>query len=639
MALNVAESLEGGKPVLIEAGTGIGKSLAYLVPAICWASENRKRVVVSTYTKALQDQLFTKDLPALREVLGADFSYSCLFGAENYVSLRRMHRAYGEAKSGLFPAETGRGLEALVDWAKTTRTGLRMELERAPSLEAWMEARRDPDDCLGKDCPHYRECFYFRARRQALESHILVVNHSLLFAGLASGRWVLPRPDALILDEAHTMEDVASESAGMRVTRGGALRLMSEIAGGPRGPGLVARLKNVDALTADNISRVAGETRDHLDRFFQDLQRTLRGKRENAYRLTLPLSVPQSLLRLTRDLSAYLREGHREVTREGDAEEAVRIRSYVTRVETLGTAVKELAGTGAEHTVYWAEKGTAKRGPAPIALRSAPLEVGPYLRENLFVDGLPVVLTSATLTVARSFEHFRRRLGLEGLGDEFRYLSPFDYAARSLLYVPREMPDPKNEAPQFSQAIADKVLEVLRVTSGATMVLCTSYDTVRRVKETVRAERPELTVLSQDEGGAGSLLRKFRKTKGAVLVGTASFWQGVDLPGESLICVVVTRLPFEVPDNPVVEARCEWIEQNGGNAFLEYSLPSAVLMFRQGFGRLIRTKTDWGVVAVLDPRLNTRRYGRMFTASLPPIRMLDNLREVAAFVARHRPTH
>lgn len=636
MALRVAEALESGTAVIIEAGTGIGKSLAYLVPAVYWATANGKRVIVSTYTKALQDQLMTKDLPTLRRVLGLDFSFSSLYGADNYVSLRRLYRAYEEASSGLFSRKTSSDLEGLVEWVETTRTGLRMELAREPGGEAWQESRRDPDDCLGKECPYYRKCFYFRARREARESCILVVNHALLFAGLASEWWVLPRPDAVVLDEAHTIEDVASESAGMRITRGGVLRLMSEIAGSERRPGLAHRLKNVDPHTAENIEHLAAALGDQLNLFFKEIQKGLKGKSENACRLVLPLKIPERLLRQTSDLAAYLREAQKEANYAGDPDEAARVRSYVTRVEGLAGALKELSGKGAEMTVYWAERGVAKRGPAPIAIRSAPLEVGDYLRENLFLEGLPVILTSATLTVAGSFEHFRRRIGLEDHGQEFRYASPFDYATQVVVWLPPEMPDPREEAQDYADAVTDMVVRLLEVTGGSTMVLCTSYATVRQVRVTVKAEMPDLMVLSQDEGAAGALLKRFRQSPKAVLIGTASFWQGVDLPGETLICVVVTRLPFEVPDNPVVAARCEWIEQKGGNAFREYSLPNAVLLFRQGFGRLIRTKSDWGIVAVLDPRLKTRQYGRIFRASLPPIRMTESLGDVEKFVARHR---
>ncbi|MHA2621781.1 MAG: ATP-dependent DNA helicase [bacterium JZ-2024 1] len=636
MALNVTDALEAGTPVLIEAGTGIGKSLAYLVPSIYWATAHNKRVIVSTYTKALQDQLFAKDLPMLQKVMDSEFSFSCMYGAENYVSLRRLHRAYAEARSGLFSLGTTVGLEALVDWANQTKTGLRMELEDAPPPEAWAEARRDPDDCMGKDCPYFRTCFYFRARRQARESHILVVNHALLFASLASDWWVFPRPDALVLDEAHTIEDVISESLGMRITRHGATRLMTEIGGGPRGPGIVARLKNADPLTLENIRAISSDLREALERFFGDVQRALPDKAQNAYRLSLPVATfPPGLLWSLKNLSAYLKEAEREAVVAGDVQEALRIRSYVKRVEGLASAFNELSGKGASMTVYWVERGNATNGALPLAIRSAPLEVGPFLQQKLFVEGFPVVMTSATLTVAGSFVHFRRRCGLEGVGIQFRYPSPFDYARQSLLWMPPAMPDPHHEPEAYNDAVTREILDILGVTSGATMVLCTSYATVERVSEVVRETRPDLTVLSQCDTEAGTLLRLFRKKQNAVLIGTASFWQGVDLPGEVLICVVVTRLPFEVPDNPVVEARREWIERNGGNAFLEYSLPHAVLMFRQGFGRLIRTRSDWGIVAVLDPRLNTRRYGRMFIDSLPPMPKTTDLREVAAFIAKN----
>jgi len=637
MALDVAEALESGKPVLIEAGTGIGKSLAYLVPIIYWATENHKRAVISTYTKALQDQLFTKDLPTLQRVLGMNFAYSCLFGSENYVSLRRLNRSHEEAVSGLFPAETARGLASLMQWAQFTQTGLKMEIDPPPNAEAWSEARRDTDDCMGKNCPSYQDCFYFRARRRAFESHILVVNHSLLFAALASGWWVFPCPDAIVLDEAHTIEDVASESAGMRLTRGGALRLMTEIMGGRRGLGLVARLTRVDKDTLNNISHYATEVHDLLDRFFQDVQRTLRTKGEHASRFTPPLNVPSAALSGLKDLAAYLKEGAREATNAGDVQEATRIRSYVQRVERLAGELRELSGPGADLTVYWAEWGPPRRRPIPVILRSAPLEVGPYLRENLFVEGLPVVLTSATLTVAGSFEHLRRRIGLDEGVQERRYGSPFDYPRIAVMWTPTEIPDPREAPEEYASAVEENLLSVLRVTSGATMVLCTSYDMVRRLTVAVGRERPDLRVFSQEAStGAGAVLKKFRRARNAVLIGTSSFWQGVDLPGETLICVVITRLPFEVPDNPMVEARCDWIEKNGGNPFFEYSLPNAVLMFRQGFGRLIRTRKDWGVFAVLDPRLKTRRYGRTFVRSLPNLFQTDDLQAVAAFVAYHR---
>jgi len=634
MADAVAEAFLNSEPLLVEAGTGVGKSFAYLVPAIHWAKMYFKRVVVSTYTRTLQDQLVSKDLPSLRKALGFSFSYASLYGAENYLSLRRMNRALDHSRAGLFEQGIRDSLKELVDWSHTTRTGLRSELNPPPSLSIWMLARRDPNDCMGKECPYFPRCFYFRAKREAFNADILIVNHALFFANLATDWSIFPKPDAVIFDEAHTLEDVVAEAMGIRVSSPAARRLMVDIKHPTQKKGLIYRMPGVADQTKDEIISASDKARVELERFFQSLPNQFPWNEKSSFRIRKPPAFPPALSLSLGRLVVALRQAEEEA-REDFLETSLEIHSLAERVDRLQKDLQNFLTLSSPHTVYWLERISGSRSQENLELRSAPLEVAEHLRHTLFSSGFPAVLTSATLTVNRSFSHLRQRLGLVN-GKEAQYGSPFDYPTQALLYVARDILDPKEKPEEYEEKVNQRVLEILQHTNGATLILCTSIRVVKQLTERIKGKFPQMQIFSQGNRDPAQILSQFRQTPNAVLVGTTTFWQGVDVPGEGLICVVITRLPFEVPEDPLTEGRCEWIEECGGNPFQDYSLPNAVLLFRQGFGRLIRSHKDWGVVAVLDPRVTTKSYGEVFLNSLPNVRITSSMTDLSEFIRRHR---
>ncbi len=635
MAVAVCKALEKGERLLVEAGTGVGKSFAYLTPVIFWAKNHHKRVVVSTCTRTLQAQLVKKDLPALRSALGLSFCFASLYGMENYLSLRRMKRALQHTQEGLFPSAIRSSLKRIAEWSERTRTGLRSELSPALSSAGWQLARRDSNDCMGKECPEYQNCFYFRAKREALHSDILVVNHALFFANLCTDFSVFPKPDAVIFDEAHRLEDVVAEAMGIRVSRAGVRRLLADIKHPTQRRGLIWRMPTVEERVVEAIADACDHSREEMELFFRNLQRELPFDERTSIRIRKPLAVPSTLLQWLEKLWAFLRSAEKQARANDLLDFALEIHSFAERIHQLHKDLMDFFTLASEKTVYWIERSPGFPGRENLELRSAPLRVAELLNATLFSLPMPIVLTSATLTVEGSFHHFRQRLGVSG-GSEALFSSPFDYRNRALLYLASDISDPKEETNAFEDQVKQRVVEILRLTRGGTMVLCTSYRAVKQIAEAIRMKLPHLFLLVQGQGDPASLLATFRANDGAVLVGTTSFWQGVDVPGERLICVVIARLPFEVPDDPLTEGRCEWIEQHGGNPFLQYSLPNAVLMFRQGFGRLIRTQKDWGIVSVLDPRITTKSYGQIFLNSLPLCRRTNSLEVFQRFLQAYR---
>ncbi len=633
MAEAVSEAFLNSEPLLVEAGTGVGKSFAYLVPAIYWAKMYFRRVVVSTYTRTLQEQLVHKDLPNLRKALGVSFSYTSLYGAENYLSLRRLNHAFEHSRAGLFGQDIQDSLQELLKWSQTTRSGLRSDLRLSPPLSIWSLARRDPNDCMGKECPYFPNCFYFRAKRDASHVDILVVNHALFFTNLHTDWSIFPKPDAVVFDEAHTLEDVVAETMGIRLSWSGIRRLMMDIHHPTQKKGLTFRMRGVADSTKEMVNSACAHAGEELEHFFNSLHKSFPLTEKSSFHIRKPLPVSHTLSPALGHLEISLRRAEEEA-HEDFPEVSLEIHSFAERVHRLHQDLQNFSTLSDPHTVYWLERISGYRRQENLELRSAPLEVAEHLKTTLFVSNLPIIFTSATLTVNRSFHYLRQRLGIIN-AEEARYGSPFDYLTQALLYVAGDIPDPKEKPEEYEEKVNQRVVEILQHTNGATLILCTSFRVVRQLTEKIEAKFPRMKVFSQGNGDPARILSQFRQSPSAVLVGTTSFWQGIDVPGESLICVIITRLPFEVPDDPLTEGRCERIEECGGNPFLEYSLPNAVLMFRQGFGRLIRSQKDWGVVAVLDPRISTKSYGEIFLNSLPGARITSSMKDLSEFIQKH----
>ncbi|MGE0451033.1 MAG: ATP-dependent DNA helicase [Vicinamibacterales bacterium] len=623
MAGRVAHVFERGGVLLAEAGTGTGKTLAYLVPAIL----SRQRVLVSTGTKNLQEQIYLKDIPTLQQALSVPFTVCCMKGRANYLCLHRLEQVSegsGDASREIF-------LPMVQAWATRTESGDRAELEDLPEdLPFWNEVSATAETCLGTECPRYEDCFVTRMRRQAAASDVVIVNHHLLCADASVRRStfgeVIPACSHAVVDEAHQLEDVATQYFGVAVST---FRL-EEIARDVErllGSGIEGLLERA------RIQQTVDRVRDHARAFFADLAawhrsadrfggeqrvRATSGSLERsaaaAGELTASLERLQSVL-------AGLQVPSDAGEKTADAA-PLEPAALARRAGEIRDELRFLLRAEDAAFVYFVEL----RGRG-VFLRAAPIDVSAIIHDLLLDRMRATVLTSATLTVDGRFDYIRGRLGV-GDAEEIRLPSEFDYATQTLLYLPPRMPDPRE--PGFALAAGRQVIELLKRSRGRAFVLFTSYATLRAV-QAVAELALDFPMFVQGTAPRSQLLKQFRETPHSVLFATSSFWQGVDVAGDALSCVVIDKLPFASPGDPVTAARIDAIRAAGGEPFSEYQVPLAVLTLQQGLGRLIRHRRDRGVLAVLDPRLRTKTYGRRFLASLPPAPIVQELAAVEAF--------
>ncbi len=603
MAEEIEAALRERRHLIVEAGTGTGKTLAYLVPAIL----DGRRVVISTGTKTLQEQLFYKDIPFLAQHFERPIRAAYLKGRNNYACRQKIYDA--EKEPVLEGLEEVADFEIIRKWEKTTQTGDRAEIRTLPeSSTVWakFDARREL--CAGQKCPQFERCFITLMRQRALESDIVIVNHHLFFADLALKEdefgAVIPDYAAVIFDEAHEIEDVAGQYFGVSVSSHQISEIERDIAALARRkgflePDLAAALESLDENSARFFSlfdKVEGRTGFPA--------KGLAGRHAEAY-----TDLRNSLKRLTARLELV----------ENKPEELVPI---LGRLLEATENLRFLVEAGDENYVYWIE-----RRNRTCLLQATPIDVAGILAERLFARQDTVILTSATLAVGGSFAYTQKRLGITSA----RTLSVeglFDYRKQALLYIPPHLPDPRSEA--FAEKAAVEIERLLAASQGRAFVLFTSYQQMQRIYDLL-AHRLEFPVLLQGTGPRTALLEEFRTTAGAVLFATASFWQGVDVPGPQLSLVIIDKLPFAAPSDPVVEARIRRIRQQGGDPFYEYQVPQAVLALKQGFGRLIRSRTDRGVLALLDGRVLKQNYGRVFLESLPDYSFTTEISDVEAF--------
>ncbi len=621
MAKAVERALTEHRHLIVEAGTGTGKTLAYLLPAL----RTGQRVIVSTGTKALQDQLFFRDIPFLETLLG-DLRVCYMKGRANYLCRHKLTTLRDQPiLSGLEEIDQYR---QIADWERTTETGDRAELSGMPESSAlWQKLDARSEACLGTTCPDYRRCFITEMRRRALESDIIIVNHHLFFADLsvkqeaaaAADAGILPDAAAVIFDEAHELEEVASSYFGLSVSN---LRF-EDLA------------RDIDTLLrgkegTDRIPAATQQLRERARLFFAALPITADGRH--------PFTEREQFLESSGDLYLAVRTTlqvlESEIDRLAGVDEAPGLMKRVTR---LRSELEFLLESNSSNMVYWMERrgvaGTSpiQKGAARSArhtfLQATPIDVSELLHELVFEQIPTVVLTSATLTVQGGFQHMRRRLGMTD-ARELVVPSHFRYGEQALLYLPPNMPDPRE--PDFQEAAARCIQRVLELSRGRAFCLFTSYNQMRILYERLLPVL-DYPILLHGTAPRKALLEEFRATPNAVLFGTSSFWQGVDVQGEALSCVIIDRLPFSVPTDPVVQARMKAIEEAGGRPFFDYQVPEAVLTLKQGFGRLIRSLEDRGVLVLLDPRVRRQRYGQTFLQSLPPYRMTDTITDVEAF--------
>ncbi len=619
MANSVARAFAASEHLVVEAGTGVGKSFAYLIPAVSLAANTNQTVVISTNTISLQEQLVTKDIPFLHQVLPRDFKAVLAKGRSNYLSRRRLNSLLTYERGLFDTVEEVEQVKQIVEWVEMTEDGSRADLSFQPKSNVWNKVASDRDNCLRRKCPTYDVCFYFKARNEMHEADLLVVNHHLLFSDLALRQidpsvGILPEYDYLVIDEAHHLEATATHHTSIEISNTRIKWLFDALHNDRNEGGTATRFDSSNLMDEVDVAREkTNQFFKVVEDYFADIETYTTTKRideDNIDEIFLqgnildePLSKIENTLKQLRD-NADTDDDEQELT------------SYYNQCRRLRDELDLMIRQPETDYIYWVETTSWGRTPR-ILLNATPVNVSKMLRENLFDVKESVVMTSATLATNNNFDYYKKRIGIETCR-ELLVHSPFNFKEQVKIHIPHSMPEPNSR--EFIPAAIREIKHYLEMTHGKAFVLFTSYKMMDEVYDEVAPHLAEIgiDVFKQGDGlSRTDMLQAFRDDTNSVLFGTSSFWEGVDVRGEALSNVVITKLPFEVPTHPIMEARVKQIKEQGGNEFLEFSLPEAILRLKQGFGRLIRTQTDHGIVVILDSRIKTRSYGRLFLESLP----------------------
>ena len=622
MAKEVESSLENNGIAVIEAGTGVGKSLAYLIPSVLWSVKEGTRIVVSTYSKTLQQQLMDKELPFLRDKLKIPFEYAMAMGTGNYLCHRRLgiflHNDRFQSK------KEARQVSKISSWANKTKTGLKQELDFEVLPEIWNKICRESDLCFRGKCQISSECPFMRERAVLRKANVIVVNHHLFFAHISSGESILPPFKAIVFDEAHCLEEVALHHFGISVSPNQIKFLADNIFNPSTGRGFLTRIPQGYDFNRETLKMILEDLRANSDMFFQNALLLFSDKK-------LPFRINESNW-IINTLSPILRKFARELKHIKDLiDDDDTLRSefdaYIRRAREFATNLDILIKQDQKDYVYWLESFKSNK----ISLNGASINVGDILSKILFSGFSPVVLASATLTADNQFDFLKKSLGISDSSD-LLLDSPFDYRNNALIYIASDLPDPSNKNLDFENVSSVRIKELAEISAGACLALFTSYRHMNLAYDSLLELDCELNIMKQGDMPQAKLLEQFRMTPNSLLLATNSFWQGIDIPGEELRMVILVKLPFSVPDEPLTEARAEYCEDNGGNPFMDLHLPQAIIWMKQGFGRLIRSAYDRGVVAILDKRVMTKFYGKKFLTSLPKTLYTSRLADVKSFL-------